>query len=201
MTIFSAILNALILAFGLIIPLGMQNIFIFNQGATQPKYRFALPSIVTAACCDTLLILLAVFGVSLLVLSVAWLKLVILIGGFFFLLYMSYSTWMSAASQDVLKKEPVKAFSSHKQILFALSVSLLNPHAIIDSVVVIGSSAINYTGAAKLAYTLTCIFVSWIWFFSLAFIGSVIHKKDAAGSWIKRINYLAAILTAPTTNT
>ena len=44
----AAFLHGVILAFGLIIPLGIQNVFIFNQGATQPKFIYALPSILTA---------------------------------------------------------------------------------------------------------------------------------------------------------
>ncbi len=58
-----AILNGLFLAFPLIIPLGVQNIFIFNQGAVQISFIKALPSVITAAICDTILIGLAVLGV------------------------------------------------------------------------------------------------------------------------------------------
>ena len=32
-----AIIHGIILAFGLIIPLGVQNVFVFNQGASQPN--------------------------------------------------------------------------------------------------------------------------------------------------------------------
>ena len=43
-----AILHGIILAFGLIIPLGVQNVFVFNQGALQPKFSRALPVVITA---------------------------------------------------------------------------------------------------------------------------------------------------------
>ncbi len=69
-----ALIYGFVLAFGLILPLGVQNIFIFSQGAAHPKLRHALPAIVTASICDTLLILLAVAGVSLVVLTISWLK-------------------------------------------------------------------------------------------------------------------------------
>ncbi len=55
-------LHAFILALGLILPLGVQNLFVFNQGVTQPALWRALPAVITAAICDTLLILLAVQG-------------------------------------------------------------------------------------------------------------------------------------------
>ena len=44
-----------LLAFGLIIPLGVQNVFIFNQGATQQHVWHALPSVLTAFVCDVIL--------------------------------------------------------------------------------------------------------------------------------------------------
>lgn len=38
-----AIIHGIILAFGLIIPLGVQNVFVFNQGASQPNIWRAPP--------------------------------------------------------------------------------------------------------------------------------------------------------------
>ena len=54
-----------------------------------------------------------------------------------------------------------------KQISFALSVSLLNPHAIMDTIGVIGTSA-AYDGSEKIAFTVATISVSWLWFIFLA---------------------------------
>lgn len=38
------IIHAVVLAFGLILPLGVQNVFIFNQGMSQRSYARALPA-------------------------------------------------------------------------------------------------------------------------------------------------------------
>ena len=70
-----AIIHGIILAFGLILPLGVQNVFVFSQGATQPRLLSALPATITAAVCDTFLILLAVFGLSIIVLQFEWMRL------------------------------------------------------------------------------------------------------------------------------
>ena len=61
---FTVVIHALLLAFGLILPLGVQNVFVFNQGANQRTIKQALPAVVTASVCDTILILVAVLGVS-----------------------------------------------------------------------------------------------------------------------------------------
>ena len=59
-----------------------------------------------------------------------------------------------------------------KQISFALSVSLLNPHAIMDTIGVIGTSASAYDGSEKIAFTVATISVSWLWFIFLAILWS-----------------------------
>lgn len=61
--------------------------------------------------------------------------------------------------------EKLKLYPPMKQVSFALSVSLLNPHAILDTIGVIGSSAALYSGSNKIAFTIACISVSWLWFF------------------------------------
>jgi L-lysine exporter family protein LysE/ArgO len=87
------ILHGFILAFGLILPLGVQNVFVFNQGALRPNFIQALPVIITASICDTLLISLAVLGVSVVVLGSYWIKACLFAAGIFFLIYMGVITW------------------------------------------------------------------------------------------------------------
>ena len=77
--------HGFILALGLILPLGVQNVFVFSQGACQPKLSRTLPVVLTAGVCDTLLILVAVLGVSVAVLNFLWLKLLLLRAGVVFL--------------------------------------------------------------------------------------------------------------------
>ena len=186
-----AFIHGVILAFGLIIPLGVQNVFIFNQGASQPQLRFALPSVLTAFICDTLLITLAVLGVSMIVLQFAWLKLILFIVGFIFLMIMGFSTWKTKSSSD---QQQHGAFSIKKQIYFAASVSLLNPHAIIDTVGVIGTNSLNYIGHHKWLFSIGCILVSLLWFFGLAIAGSFVKKIDKSGTWMNMVNKVSALV-------
>jgi len=187
----AAFMHGVILAFGLIIPLGVQNVFIFNQGATQPKLASALPSVLTAFICDTLLISLAVLGVSVVVLQFAWLKLTLFVLGIIFLMYMGFATWKAKPNE---KQAKFSAFSAKKQIYFALSVSLLNPHAILDTIGVIGTSSLNYYGHHKVLFTVGCILVSLIWFISLAVLGNFTKKIDNNGSLLNSINKVSALI-------
>ena len=185
-------IHGMLLAFGLILPLGVQNVFIFNQGATHKKFTKALPAIITAGVCDTMLIYLAVAGVSIIVFSFEWLKILLFLGGLFFLTYMGWVIWKDRS--EVSADQDENRFSPRRQIAFAASVSLLNPHAILDTIGVIGTSSLTYTGYDKWVFTLACIVVSWIWFISLAVFGKKIGQIDGNGYFLKRINLISAII-------
>ncbi|REI04096.1 amino acid transporter [Staphylococcus felis] len=187
---FQSIIHGLLLALGLILPLGAQNVFVFNQGANHKRLKKTLPVVITAGLCDTLLILLAVLGVSLVLAQYPSLQLAIYIVGFIFLIYMAWSLW-NEKPQSAEEQPPM---SAAKQISFALSVSLLNPHAIMDTIGVIGTSAAVYTGAEKIAFTLSTIGVSWIWFIGLAFAGKQIGKMDTSGRLIVVLNKISSIV-------
>ncbi|MEI4802227.1 LysE/ArgO family amino acid transporter [Bacillus sp. NPDC077411] len=186
-----AFLHGIILSFGLIIPLGVQNVFVFNQGASQSTLLQAAPVVITAAICDTILILVAVQGVSLVLLTFSWLTTTLYTVGFFFLLYMGWAIWKSepTASQNEEQTITIK-----KQIAFAASVSLLNPHAILDTIGVIGTNSIQYIGAEKWAFTFATIFVSWLWFIGLAFAGRILGKVDASGKRIQLLNKISGVI-------
>ncbi|WP_323708146.1 LysE family transporter [Mammaliicoccus sciuri] len=188
---FQAVIHGLLLALGLILPLGAQNIFVFNQGANHKSLNKALPVVITAGLCDTLLILLAVFGVSLILNHYPSLQLIIYIVGLIFLLYMAWTLWYEKSSSN---DGSDLAIPAKKQISFALSVSLLNPHAIMDTIGVIGTSASLYSGYEKVAYTAATIFISWFCFFGLAIAGKQVGMFDKSGKFIIILNRVSSII-------
>lgn len=184
-------IHGFILAFGLILPLGVQNVFVFNQGSIHKNYRNVLPVILTASISDTLLITLAVLGISVIVLQIAWINTLLILAGILFLIYMGYLTSRSKPSEVSAEQE---AFSPKKQITFAASVSLLNPHAIMDTIGVIGTSSLTYSGPAKFTFALACIFTSWIWFFALAFVGRQVGRLGKSQGFLSIINKISAMI-------
>jgi L-lysine exporter family protein LysE/ArgO len=168
----AAILHGIVLAFGLILPLGPQNTFVLAQGASQPSLMRALPAVAAAGLCDTLLILVAVFGVSVAVLGVPWLRMGLVVGGVVFLVVVGALLWRNGAAGST-EGRATGAFSARRQMAFAASVSLFNPHAILDTVGVIGPSSLAYGESKRIAFTLACIGVSWGYFLFLAVLGRV----------------------------
>jgi L-lysine exporter family protein LysE/ArgO len=187
-----AALAGFLLALGLILPLGVQNTFVFLQGATQPRWTRALPVVLTAALCDTALILLAVSGVSLLILQFPWLLGALRWGGVLFLLYMGWTAWRSAGSAG--QTEAGQDWPLKRQILFSLSVSLLNPHAILDTVGVIGTTALSFEGRERAAYAAACILVSWLWFLALMTAGHLTRRASGASRIQLILGRLSAIV-------
>jgi L-lysine exporter family protein LysE/ArgO len=183
------ILHGILLAFGLILPLGAQNVFLFNQGIIQKRWIYTLPAVMTAGMADTIMISIAVSGISVLVWSVPWIQVVLYGVGACFLFYIGYSLW-KAAPNNINGGE--ERFPPRKQITFAASVSLLNPHAILDIVGVIGTSSLAYTGTGKWTFTIACILVSWIWFIGLAAAGRLVGRLDTQGKIIVVLNRLSA---------
>lgn len=182
--------HGLLLALGLILPLGAQNVFVFNQGTNHKSIYKSLPVIITAGLCDTLLILLAILGVSLILLSLPVLQITIYCIGIVFLSYMAWSLWTSHQYQ----LQTYKPMTAKKQIGFALSVSLLNPHAIMDTIGVIGTSAAIYEGVEKVVFSIATVLVSWVWFFILAIVGKIIGHVDKTGKYILVLNKCSAII-------
>lgn len=187
----AAVLHGVILSLGLILPLGVQNLFVFSQGAYHKRFWRAAPVVITAALCDTLLIGLSVAGVSVVVLAHLWLRIILMGAGALFLLYMGWSTWTSASAGSSIKD--MEGYTVKRQIAFAASVSLLNPHAIMDTMGVIGTSSLQYAGHSRLMFALSCIAVSWFWFAALAVAGRLLGKLDSSGRGLRLINKLSAL--------
>ena len=186
-----AFFHGVFLAMGLILPLGIQNLFVFNQGTTQTVFMKALPAVITASVCDTLLIVMAVQGVSLVIASFAWFKVTLLSIGFVFLLYMGWLTWNSGIVGN--REEKAEPFTAKQQIGFAATVSLLNPHAVLDTIGVIGTSSIQYEGQEKWLFTMACIIVSWCWFLFLAAMGRLIGQQKNFTGALVMLNKVSAL--------
>ena len=186
-----AFVHGFILALGLILPLGVQNLFVLQQGMQQPRFRRTLPAVMTAASCDTLLIAGAVSGVSLLLLELQWLQVALLFLGSAFLFYLGWKNWQGAGNTAaaVIRTEPL---SSRQQILFAVSVSLLNPYAFLDILGVIGTSSLQYAGSEKLAFTFAAVLVSWLWFTTLSLLGGVFDHLPACWQQPRQLQRLSA---------
>ena len=171
---YTAFIHGFILALGLILPLGVQNLFVLQQGMLQPRLWQAAPAVVTAALCDTLLIMGAVGGASLVLMEMPYIRFCLVIPGSLFLFYMGWQNWHNTLTVAA-EKTRAAALPASRQILFAMSVSFLNPYAFMDIIGVIGTSSLQYSGTEKLMFTGATILVSWCWFTLLSILGHLME--------------------------
>jgi len=158
--------KGLLLGLSLIMALGPQNIFLIKQGARR---NHAALSAVVCFICDVILACASVIGLHELLLNHPTLQIWMIWLGSAFLIYYAIKTLCSAFS----KTKPATD-SSHQPhgkiqiILFALGFSLLNPHAIIDTLVIVGSGSSQFPNH-ELTFLLGVITASLLWFSSLFF--------------------------------
>lgn len=182
--------HGIALAFALIVPPGPQNSLVFFSGANQPNLLKAMPVAIATSIADTMLVLVAVSGVSTVVLTIPSIKTLLVAAGIFFISYMGWISW-NTSKLIAYQFNQIENWSLKKKIFFALSVSLLNPHAILDTIGIIGTSSLSYAGDEKLAFALGCILVSWNWFFLLIVAGRKLGKYR---NLIQFFNKISAVI-------
>jgi len=157
-------LNGLLLGLSLIMALGPQNVFLIKQGARR---NHATLSAMVCFVCDIILACASVAGLHHLLERHPGLQHWMIYLGSAFLLFYAFKALQSAFSTKVANTENApKPHNRTQIILFALGFSLLNPHAIIDTLVIIGSGSSQFPDH-KIAFLLGVITASLVWFSSL----------------------------------
>lgn len=156
--------NGLALGLSLVMALGPQNVFLIRQGARR---KHAALSALTCFFCDLILISASIAGLHQVLTKHPVFQLWMTWFGAAFLLYYG----VSALRKALLKTPPQQAedhtpASCWQIILLALGFSLLNPHAIIDSLVIIGGGSSQFPDH-QWAFMLGVVTSSLLWFVSL----------------------------------
>lgn len=164
--------NAFLQGFGigasLIVAIGPQNAFVISQGLRR-EHVF----LVACMCLftDTILISLGTFGLGavfqthpLLIEVARWF-------GAIFLTAYGLRSFIAALHPGVLKAEALSgpAYSTKRIVFILLGLGFLNPHAYLDTVVLLGSISAQYAGFGRYAFGLGAIGASIVWFFSIAY--------------------------------
>ena len=171
----------LLLGLSIIISIGAQNLFVIQQ-ALRNEYTYV--SALTCVFCDFILILSGVTGVSALILGLPIVKLALLSLGIIFLVWYGTAAIKRgmngeaiARNVEFLRNGEATTVSLSKMILLGLSFSLLNPQAILDTVVIIGGSANQYAEYAKYFFVIGALTASFMWFVGLATITKLLSRK------------------------
>ena len=175
-----ALLTGLGTSAGLIVAIGAQNAFVLSQGLRRQHHW---PIAGLCSFFDALLITVGVAGMGVLIAeSPVWMEVARWGGALFLIIYGARSLY-SAFTPSALSTTKSSTGSLRKALLMTLAVTLLNPHAYLDTVVLLGSIGGQYPLGERFWFAGGAISFSFLWFFGLAvaakFLQPVFQKPKA----------------------
>ena len=190
-------LAGLVLGLALILPIGAQNVFVVGQGLAVGWPRAAW-AVVAAGCCDTLLIAAGAAGVSGLLAGFPAVRGVLLVAGAAFLGYLGVQSWRRTAGS--LRLRPGEPLRAGRVVRRTVAVSLLNPHAILDTVGVIGAAVAAQPRTSRVLFAGGAVTASWLWFLVLAAGAAAVRRylTPRGAVWFERISGTIMIFFAVT---
>lgn len=160
-------LNGFALTLGLIMAIGAQNAHVLRQGL---RGEHVLLTVSVSALCDMLLITLGVAGLGGLFVSSPALMAAARHGGAAFLLWYGARALHSAVRGGrVLDFAGHARMSRGQALLAAAGFSLLNPHAYLDTVVLLGSVGSQQAEDLRPLFAAGAITASIVWFLLLGY--------------------------------
>jgi L-lysine exporter family protein LysE/ArgO len=160
-----AFLPGLFTGLSLIIAIGAQNAFVIRQGLTR-RYVFTVVAICTVI--DASLIALGIGGLGAAISGLPWLLEVIRWFGVAYLTWFGIKSAISATKSQTLDPTGVESKSAGKVIATVVTLSLLNPHVYLDTVIFVGGVG-NTFGDNRWYFALGAMLASLIWFTSIGY--------------------------------
>jgi L-lysine exporter family protein LysE/ArgO len=180
----------IIFAFGLLFglatafPVGVQSFVVMNQGL-RLGYPRVLTGIVTASLCDTLLIVAGAAGASALLADADERVPVLLIG----IAFLAIFGVLALRTPPEAEVGEVKSAGRPLAIIAqTVGVSLFNPHAVLETVGVLGGAIAAQTAKNRIEFACGVIAASWVWFLMVGFGASALQKRLTAPArlWMQR---------------
>jgi L-lysine exporter family protein LysE/ArgO len=180
----------IIFAFGLLFglatafPVGVQSFVVMNQGL-RLGYPRVLTGIVTASLCDTLLIVVGAAGASALLADADERVPVLLIG----IAFLAIFGVLALRAPPEAEVGEVKSAGRPLAIIAqTVGVSLFNPHAVLETVGVLGGAIAAQTAKNRIEFACGVIAASWVWFLMVGFGASALQKRLTAPArlWMQR---------------
>ncbi len=173
---FSTLLQGFLLGLSLIVAIGAQNAFVLKQGL-KGQHVFWVCFI--CALSDALLITLGIFALSSIEKIIPQFAVLARYFGATFLFFYGLKSFLSAYKQrNSLEPQGDKITSLSSAVLICVALTWLNPHVYLDTVVLLGSIALQYGEQAYL-FGLGAIFGSFFFFFSLGYGASLLRPLFA----------------------
>ena len=196
MVIFFSYLQGLLLGFSLIIAIGAQNLFVFNQGLIG---KYVMIVCLFCSLSDALLILIGYSGLYLIIENNVILQNFIILIGFLWLLgygvlKIREGMYFDQDSNLDIQISHTNNRNLYKTILAISGITWLNPHVYLDTVFLIGSISNSVQSEKQFSFLLGAISSSFLFFFFLGYMGFKIGPLIKSPNLWKKINISLGII-------
>ena len=196
MVIFFSYLQGLLLGFSLIIAIGAQNLFVFNQGLIG---KYVMIVCLFCSLSDALLILIGYSGLYLIIENNVILQNFIILIGFLWLLgygvlKIREGMYFDQESNLDIQISYTNNRNLYKTILAISGITWLNPHVYLDTVFLIGSISNSVQSEKQFSFLLGAISSSFLFFFFLGYMGFKIGPLIKSPNLWKKINISLGII-------
>lgn len=193
--------QALLMGFGLIIVIGAQNIFIIKIGLQRNNVMLAA---FIASLCDVSLIVVGTLFMSVLTAFIPyflpitkWLGCAYLV--FYGMMSLINSLRTEPKGWDSIKsslndKQSIVRLSAGKIIVAVLFFSYLNPHVMIDTLIILGNMGSKLPNELKGAFIAGAATASFIWFFTIGFCAQKASALFTQVKIVKLFDFISAMI-------
>lgn len=173
MQILNSYIEGFIMSAGLIIAIGAQNAFLLKQSIRGEH------NIITAWICaisDAILIAAGIAGLGILFNAHPLITKIVSLAGSVYLAWFALKSFINAYHGETMEIENGEnnRISLKEAVLSSLAFTYLNPHCYLDTVVMLGSVGASRAAEFRLFFGIGAVTASFIWFFTLAYSGSVL---------------------------
>ena len=159
----TAYFSGLLLGLAMLLPIGAASLFVLNQGV-QAGFPRAFIGIPTVCLCDSFLIILGAVGTSAFLAILGYREVLIALGSTF-LIVLGLLTLTTPPPPQHSEVEALPHIAA--TVAKGVGVSLLNPHAVLDTIGIIGGVIAAQAVEEQLSFAAGTVSASWVWFFTL----------------------------------
>jgi L-lysine exporter family protein LysE/ArgO len=159
-------LKGFVLMLSAIVAIGPQNALLLRQAVRREQVWLTAGIFLFG---DVTMVLLGGFGVGRFLgrWPLATLSLTVL--GAVYILWFAVGVFRQMLHPTALAVNAAPGANS--VVLLALTVTFLNPHAILDTIILVGATALQFHGVTKIVFLSGAILGSTTWFFGIAWAG------------------------------
>ncbi len=185
-------LRGILVGFAFVAPIGMQNIYMFNNALSNKMSKALLYNFLVWFC-DALFSFAAFYGIGALISANEIVKIIVMIIGGALTSYIGFNI-IRSAKQTAIGSDRTKQ-TLKQALMTALIVSWGNPQAMIDGTMMLGASRATLTFEQSILFITGVVTASFIWDHGIT-IGFNLLRDKLPKKFLLAINLISGIIVA-----